>query len=108
MSTPAPDVGVYISPAQTHAEVRRIADGQIRMEEKLDRVLSNQAEQRAAIADHEARLRAQEKTALVEADISPLRADIEALKRARWPMTTIGVLAGAVAAGAAVYAAFHP
>lgn len=42
MSTPVPDPGVHISPAQTHAEVRHIADGQIRIKSKLDAILSDQ------------------------------------------------------------------
>lgn len=94
MTSPPPDSGVYISPAQTHAEVRRIADGQIRMEGKLDRLLAGQEEHGAAIADHETRLRTQERTALTEADMAPLRADVEALKRARWPLPTVAALVG--------------
>ncbi|MFJ3793912.1 hypothetical protein [Kitasatospora sp. NPDC090091] len=108
MTSPAPDSGVYISPAQTHAEVRRIADGQIRMEGKLDRLLSSQEEHRAAIADHEARLRTQEQTALSEPDVTGLRADVEALKRGRWPMTTIAVLGGLAGTVVAVIALIRP
>lgn len=59
MSAP-PDPGVYISPAQTYAEVRAIGDRQIRMEEKLDRWLEDQVEHRATSADHEGRIRALE------------------------------------------------
>ncbi|MFD7410608.1 hypothetical protein [Kitasatospora purpeofusca] len=99
MTSPAPDAGVYISPAQTHAEVRRIADGQIRMEAKLDAILGDQREHRETIADHETRLRAQERTALTEADVAPLRADVEALKRARWPLPTVAALVGVAALG---------
>lgn len=57
MTSPAPDAGVYISPAQTLAEVRRIADGQIRMEGKIDQILGDQREHRETIADHEQRIR---------------------------------------------------
>ncbi|MFJ5070264.1 hypothetical protein ACIQC7_28025 [Kitasatospora sp. NPDC088556] len=57
MTSPAPDAGVYISPAQTLAEVRRIADGQIRMEGKLDRILDDRAEDRETLGDHEQRIR---------------------------------------------------
>lgn len=108
MTSPTPDAGVYISPAQTHAEVRRIADGQIRMEEKLDRLLDDQREHRETIADHETRLRTQERTALTEADVSGIRTDVEALKRNRWPMATIGVLGGLAGTVVAVIALFRP
>ncbi|MFF2954345.1 hypothetical protein ACFVVU_23745 [Kitasatospora sp. NPDC057965] len=93
MTSPAPDPGVYISPAQTLAEVRRIADGQIRMEGKLDRLLDDRAEDRETLADHEQRIRRQEQVGLTEADVAPMRADVEALKRSRWPLPTIAVLA---------------
>ncbi|MER5350571.1 hypothetical protein ABT093_09595 [Kitasatospora sp. NPDC002551] len=102
MTSPAPDSGVYISPAQTHAEVRRIADGQIRMEEKLDRLLDDQREHRETIADHETRIRAQERTALTEADVAGMRVDVEALKRGRWPLPTIAVLASLAGVGIAL------
>lgn len=88
MTSPTPDAGVYISPAQTHAEVRRIADGQIRMEAKLDAILGDQREHRETIADHESRLRR--------------------LEAGRWPLPTIGALGGIAGAAAAVYAALHP
>ncbi|GAA2112386.1 hypothetical protein GCM10009759_55060 [Kitasatospora saccharophila] len=71
---PPPDLGVYISPAQTHAEVRRVADGQIRMEAKLDAILADQREHRETIADHEQRIRR--------------------LEAGRWPLPTIAALAG--------------
>lgn len=71
------DPGVYISPAQTHAEVRRIADGQIRMEAKLDAILGDQRDHRDSLTDHESRIRR--------------------LEAARWPLPTLGIL---VAVGA--------
>ncbi|MFE2352198.1 hypothetical protein [Kitasatospora cineracea] len=43
-----------------YEKVERIAEGQTRMEGKLDRVLADQVEQREATADHERRLRALE------------------------------------------------
>ncbi|MFG3228099.1 hypothetical protein ACGF07_25405 [Kitasatospora sp. NPDC048194] len=88
MTSPAPDAGVYISPAQTHAEVRRIADGQIRMEAKLDAILGDQREHRETIADHESRIRR--------------------LEASRWPLPTIGAIVGVVGAAAAAYALVHP
>ncbi|MFJ6616689.1 hypothetical protein ACIQOW_03770 [Kitasatospora sp. NPDC091335] len=60
MTSPPPDAGVYISPAQTLEEVRRIADGQIRMEGKLDRIIDDRVEDRQAVADHEQRIRSLE------------------------------------------------
>ncbi|KIQ67066.1 hypothetical protein TR51_06715 [Kitasatospora griseola] len=61
-----------------------------RLETKLDTVS-------AGIADHETRLRQQEQTALSEADIAQLRADVEALKRGRWPLPALGALTGVAA-----------
>lgn len=73
-----PDPGVYISPAQTYQEVRDLARTVDRIEAKLDGVLDEQKDIRTDVADHETRLRV--------------------LERARWPLPTIGVLAGAVGA----------
>jgi hypothetical protein len=81
VGSPPPDPGVYISPAQTHAEVRRIADGQIRMEAKLDAILGDQRDHRDSLTDHEARIRR--------------------LEAARWPLPTVAVIA---AVGAVVVA----
>ncbi|MFC4034528.1 hypothetical protein ACFO3J_24070 [Streptomyces polygonati] len=81
--TPA-DPGVYISPAQTHAEVRRVADGQIRMEGKLDEIVRDLRDSRDHLADHESRLRR--------------------LEANRWPLPTIGAIAGVGGAVAAVVA----
>ncbi|MGE7432745.1 hypothetical protein [Kitasatospora sp. NPDC001175] len=88
MTTATPPDGVYISPAQTHAEVRRIADGQIRMEAKLDAILGDQREHRETIADHEQRIRR--------------------LESARWPLPTIGVLGGLAGTVVAVIALMRP
>ncbi len=41
-----------------------------------------------------------------EKDISDLRADVEALKRNRWPLPTIGVLAGVAGAATGAIALF--
>ncbi|GGZ28097.1 hypothetical protein [Streptomyces nitrosporeus] len=73
MVTPQ-DTGVYISPAQMYQEVRSLAQAVGRIEAKLDGVLDETKDIRLDQADHEARLRA--------------------LERARWPLPTIGVLAG--------------
>lgn len=76
MSTP--DAGVYISSAQTYQEVRDLARTVDRIESKLDGVLDEQKDIRTDVADHETRLRV--------------------LERARWPLPTIGVLAGVAGA----------
>ncbi|MCP2310562.1 hypothetical protein [Kitasatospora paracochleata] len=44
----------------------------------------------AGIADHETRIRAVAQSAVTEADLAPLRADVEALKRGRWPLLALG------------------
>jgi hypothetical protein len=82
VTAPIPDPGVYISPAQTHAEVRRIADGQIRMESKLDAILGDQRDHRESLTDHEARIRR--------------------LEAGRWPLPTLAALSGLAAVGIAL------
>ncbi|MEU6279515.1 hypothetical protein [Streptomyces sp. NPDC047028] len=73
-----PDPGVYISPAQMYQEVRGLAQAVGRIETKIDGILNETKDIRTDVADHESRLRT--------------------LERARWPMPTIGVLAGAAGA----------
>jgi len=68
--TTAPDPGVYITAAQMYEEVRGLSQAVARIETKLDGMQNI----KGAVDDHENRLRA--------------------LERARWPLTTIGVLAG--------------
>ncbi|MFE9886290.1 hypothetical protein [Streptomyces scopuliridis] len=70
----APDPGVYISPAQTYQEVRDLARTVDRIESKLDGILDENKDIRSDVADHETRLRV--------------------LERGRWPLPTLGVLAG--------------
>ncbi|MFS8200467.1 hypothetical protein ACLVWQ_17495 (plasmid) [Streptomyces sp. CWNU-52B] len=81
-----PDPGVYISPAQTYQEVRDLARTVDRIESKLDGILDDTKEIRADLQDHETRLRT--------------------LERARWPMPTIGVLAGVAGAATGAIALF--
>ena len=69
-----PDSGVYIPPAQMYQELRSLSDGLTRVETKLDGIGQGLTELGKDVADHESRLRA--------------------LERARWPLPTIGVLAG--------------
>lgn len=81
------DPGVYISPAQTYQEVRSLAAAMIRIETKLDQLGTDSRALRTDLADHETRLRA--------------------LERARWPLPTIGALAGVGGAIAGIIALYH-
>lgn len=72
--TAPPDPGVYISPAQMYQEVRGLAQTVGRIESKIDGILDDTRDIRSDLADHEARMRT--------------------LERARWPLPTVGVLAG--------------
>lgn len=80
----AQDPGVYISPAQMYQEVRGLAEAVGRIETKLDGILDETKDIRGDLADHEARLRS--------------------LERGRWPLPTIGVLAGAAGAATGILA----
>ncbi|MEV7871518.1 hypothetical protein AB0P17_36710 [Streptomyces sp. NPDC088124] len=87
MTAPPPDPGVYISPAQTYQEVRDLARTVDRIELKLDEVLNETKDIRSDVADHEARLRT--------------------LERARWPLPTIGVLAGVAGTASGLIALYR-
>jgi hypothetical protein len=52
--------GVYISPAQTYAEVQQLVKGMGRLEEKVDRFLDEVKDVRLDVADHESRIRSLE------------------------------------------------
>jgi hypothetical protein len=58
-----------------------------RVETKLDAVT------RQGI-DHETRLRAIEQSAVTQDDLGSLREDVETLKRGRWPLASVGAVAG--------------
>lgn len=73
-----PDSGVYISNAQMYQEVRDLAQTVGRIESKVDSFLDEAKDIRGDLQDHELRIRT--------------------LERARWPMPTIGVLAGVAGA----------
>lgn len=77
MSTP-PDPGVHISSTQMYQELRSLSDGLTRVETKLDGIGQGLTDLGRDVADHETRLRT--------------------LERARWPLPTIGVLAGVAGA----------
>jgi hypothetical protein len=82
----APDPGVYISPAQMYQEVRGLAEAVGRIETKIDGILNETKDIRTDLADHETRIRT--------------------LERARWPLPTIGVLAGVAGAATGAVALF--
>ncbi|CAL9302683.1 MULTISPECIES: hypothetical protein [Streptomyces] len=81
-----PDPGVFISSAQMYQEVRDLAQTVGRIESKIDGILDETKDIRADIADHELRIRT--------------------LERARWPLPTIGVLAGVAGAATGALALF--
>lgn len=85
MTTPDP-AGVYISSAQMYQELRSLSDGLTRVETKLDGIGQGLTDVGKDVADHESRIRA--------------------LERARWPLPTIGVLAGLVGASTGAVALF--
>ncbi len=84
MSTPDP--GVYISTAQMYQEVRDLAQTVGRIESKVDSFLDEAKDIRSDVQDHELRIRT--------------------LERARWPLPTIGVLAGVAGAATGAMALF--
>lgn len=77
------DPGVYISPAQMYQEMRSLHDALTRVEGKVDSL----AGQSTQLGDHETRIRV--------------------LERARWPLPTIGALAGLAGAGTSLVALFQ-
>ncbi|MFI2431999.1 hypothetical protein [Streptomyces sp. NPDC018693] len=81
-----PDPGVYISTAQMYQEVRDLAQTVGRIENKVDSFLDEAKDIRADVHDHEIRIRT--------------------LERARWPLPTIGVLAGVAGAATGAVALF--
>uniref|UniRef100_A0AAU1ZZE1 Hemolysin XhlA family protein n=1 Tax=Streptomyces sp. NBC_00093 TaxID=2975649 RepID=A0AAU1ZZE1_9ACTN len=85
MTTPDP-AGVYISSAQMYQELRSLSDGLTRVETKLDGIGQGLTDLGKDVADHETRLRT--------------------LERARWPLPTIGVLAGLAGATTGAVALF--
>ncbi|MFF7991781.1 hypothetical protein ACFZDG_18550 [Kitasatospora xanthocidica] len=88
MTSPAPDAGIVITASQMYEEVRRVGDGLIRLEAKLDALGAADRDVDSRLVDHESRIRR--------------------LEAGRWPLPTIGVLGGAVGSAAAVYALMRP
>ncbi|WP_406000677.1 hypothetical protein [Streptomyces sp. NBC_00829] len=75
---------MYISPAQMYQEMRSLHDAVSRVETKLDGLLGDYKEVKDDLSDHETRIRA--------------------LERGRWPLPTIGVLAGVAGAATGIIA----
>jgi hypothetical protein len=73
-----------------YQEVRGLAETVGRIETKIDGILHETKDIRTDLADHEARLRALE-TMPKTTDLEPR---VTILERGRWPLPTIGVLAG--------------
>lgn len=84
--TPA-DPGVYISPSQMYAEVRSLHDAVSRVEAKLDQIRDDGKAVNGELQDHEARIRR--------------------LEAARWPLPTLGALAGLGGTTVALIALFQ-
>ena len=78
------DPGVYISPAQMYQEMRSLHDAVSRVETKLDGLRDDYKDVTDDLSDHETRIRA--------------------LERGRWPLPTIGVLAGLAGAATGIVA----
>jgi hypothetical protein len=87
VTVPPQDPGAYISSAQMYSEMRSLHDGVTRLEAKLDAIRQDAQAARADLTDHETRIRR--------------------LEAARWPLPTIGALAGVGGAIAACVALFH-
>ncbi|WP_240318777.1 MULTISPECIES: hypothetical protein [unclassified Streptomyces] len=77
---------MYISTAQMYQEVRDLAQTVGRIESKVDSFLDEAKDIRSDVQDHELRIRT--------------------LERARWPLPTIGVLAGVAGAATGAMALF--
>ncbi|WP_086809789.1 hypothetical protein [Streptomyces reticuliscabiei] len=85
MTTPEP-AGVYISSAQMYQELRSLSDGVTRVETKLDGIGQGLNDLGKDVSDHETRIRT--------------------LERARWPLPTVGVLAGLAGAATGAVSLF--
>ncbi|OQR64789.1 hypothetical protein B6E66_07465 [Streptomyces maremycinicus] len=86
MTAPTDPSGVYISSAQMYQELRSLSDGVTRVETKLDSIGQGLHDVDKDVADHEARIRS--------------------LERARWPLPTLGVLAGVAGAATGAISLF--
>lgn len=104
--TPPESVTVAVELAELRGEIRTgLADIKGSLRVLVERTDRTDQDVRQLRADAEGDLRQlREETA---AAIESLRADVEALKGARWPLPTIGALAGVGGAVAGVLALYH-
>lgn len=82
---------------------RDIYDALIRLQETVNQLVSQNIGHGDDIRDHETRLRAVEAVQPARA-IPELRAEVEKLKANRWPLPTIGALAGVAGVVVAIVA----
>lgn len=104
MTMQPPDPGVYISPAQTYAEVQRLGRLVDQIDGKLDRILDETREIKEDLSDHETRLRALERGETPRQIRDETR--LAALETRRWPLPTIGAVTGVAGAAVAAVALF--
>ncbi|MCF2531762.1 hypothetical protein [Yinghuangia soli] len=104
-STPIPDGSVIITPTEVYRELRATHDAVRDVAAKLDGIAQDIGDHTETIEDHETRIRALERTALKEDDVTSLRADVESLKHARWPLPSIAAVTGLAALGITVWTA---
>ncbi|CAL9431167.1 hypothetical protein SUDANB21_02054 [Streptomyces sp. enrichment culture] len=104
MTSQPPDPGVYISPAQTYAEVQRLARTVDQIDGKLDRLLEDNRQIKADQSELETRIRALElgETERQRRDETRLAA----LETRRWPLQTVGAVTGVAGAVTAAVALF--
>lgn len=105
MTAQPPDPGVYISPAQTYAEVQRLGRKVDQIDGKLDRILDETHEIKGDLSDHETRLRALELGETPRQVRDEVR--LAALETRRWPLPTIGAVTGVAGVATAVVALFQ-
>lgn len=90
--------GVYISPAQTYAEVQNLVKAMGRLEAKMDRFLDEAKDIRQDVSDHEVRLRAvehgqTERQRTETARIDAVETRTTSVERRQWAATgAVGVL----------------
>ncbi|WP_232788978.1 hypothetical protein [Streptomyces odonnellii] len=81
------DPGVHIGIGEMYREVQKLGRSVDRIENKLDEVLRETTDIRGDVADHETRLRV--------------------LERGRWPLPTLGVLAGVAGSATGLIALYR-
>jgi hypothetical protein len=102
---PDPGAGVLIPAEQTYAEVRRIADGQTRLEAKLDAIHDDLRQSRSIQADHESRLRHLETDRVTPAMVEDHEVRLRHLEERRLPHSVINIVAAVGATIALVWQA---